>query len=270
MIQEYAYQALTIAGSDSGGGAGIQADLKTFQMRRVFGTSILTAVTAQNTMGVDAVETLPLKLIEAQFAAIAADFSIRAHKIGMLGTAEIIHCVADQLQQFQFGQLVLDPVMVAKGGATLLQHDAISALKHRLLPLADILTPNLPEIQALTGIEVHDFQSAKQAAQILQDLGAKTIVIKGGHLADSKSASCEDWIFEVTDAEVISTPRYPTAHTHGTGCTFSACITAELAKGCAHKEAIIKAKKMITAAISSPLNIGHGHGPVNHWQMWEK
>lgn len=269
MTIPYSAQALTIAGSDSGGGAGIQADLKTFQMRRVFGTSVITAITAQNTLGVSAVEMLPLSIIEAQFAAIASDFQIQAHKIGMLGTAEVIRCVAQQLKKYSFGTLVLDPVMVAKGGASLLQTDAIEALKQDLLPLADVITPNLPEITALTGIQVEDVDSARAAAQVLHDLGVKTVVIKGGHAQNSQSACCKDWVFDGQHHYVLSEPRYPTPHTHGTGCTFSACLTAELAKGKTMHEAIANAKKMISTAIAHPLFIGKGHGPVNHWQMWE-
>ncbi|TNH02342.1 bifunctional hydroxymethylpyrimidine kinase/phosphomethylpyrimidine kinase [Testudinibacter sp. TR-2022] len=258
-------QALTIAGSDSGGGAGIQADLKTFQMRGVFGTSAITAVTAQNTLGVFDIHPIPPATIQAQLKAIAEDFDIRAFKLGMLGSAETIECVANALQRYKFGQMVLDPVMVAKGGAPLLQQSAVAALKQHLLPLADIITPNLPEAEALTGIKIIDGRSAEQAARTLQQLGAKTVVIKGGHSNNSQSAVCQDWVFTPQQHFTLVSPRYLTKHTHGTGCTFSACITAELAKGQNAVIAIRLAKQFVTAAISHPLHIGNGHGPTNHW-----
>ncbi|WP_373100386.1 MULTISPECIES: bifunctional hydroxymethylpyrimidine kinase/phosphomethylpyrimidine kinase [Pasteurellaceae] len=258
-------QALTIAGSDSGGGAGIQADLKTFQMRGVFGTTVITAITAQNTLGVFDIHAVPLPTIEAQLQAVAQDFAIAAFKIGMLGSAEVIECVSAALKRYRFGPLVLDPVMIAKGGAPLLQQNAVSAMKAALLPLAEVLTPNLPEAQALTGIDIIDDDSAQRAAACLQELGVKNVVIKGGHSADSRSPLCRDWIFTPTERFTLQSERYPTRHTHGTGCTFSACITAELAKGQSVEAAIRTAKDFITAAISHPLGIGHGHGPTNHW-----
>ncbi|TCP95794.1 hydroxymethylpyrimidine/phosphomethylpyrimidine kinase [Cricetibacter osteomyelitidis] len=262
-------QVLTIAGSDSGGGAGIQADLKTFQMRKVFGTSVITAVTAQNTLGVTAIHNIPLSTIESQLKAIADDFQISAFKIGMLGTVEVIECVANALKQYNFGKLVLDPVMIAKGGAALLRENAIAALKQHLVPLADVITPNLPEAEALTGINVIDDRSARQAANILQQLGAKTVVLKGGHSDQSQSAVCRDWIFSNDDNFTVESPRFDTPHTHGTGCTFSACIAAELAKGNSVEQAIRTAKNFITQAICHPLQIGHGHGPTNHWAYSE-
>lgn len=263
-------QALTIAGSDSGGGAGIQADLKTFQMRKVFGTSAITAVTAQNTLGVFDIHSIPLKTIESQINTIADDFSISAFKIGMLGTVEVIECVANTLKDKNFGSLVLDPVMIAKGGAPLLQQNAITALKEKLIPLANVVTPNLPEAEALTGIQVTDQQTAKQAATILQKLGAEVVVIKGGHTNESKSEICQDWVFTANDAFILESPRFNTPHTHGTGCTFSACITAELAKGKSIEQSISLAKQFISEAIRHPLNIGHGYGPTNHWAYSNK
>ncbi|MDK4679427.1 bifunctional hydroxymethylpyrimidine kinase/phosphomethylpyrimidine kinase [Kingella negevensis] len=260
-------QVLTIAGSDSGGGAGIQADLKTFQMRGAFGTSVLTAVTAQNTLGVHGIHVLPLEMISAQIDAIGADFDIRAYKIGMLGTAEVIECVANSIQKYDFGALVLDPVMVAKGGAPLLQESALNALKRELLPRAKVVTPNLPETEMLTGVAVQSDTDAERAARILQDLGAETVVIKGGHLGNSASAMCRDWVFARDENLVLESPRFDTRHTHGTGCTFSACIAAELAKGTDALSAIQLAKQGISRAISNPINIGHGHGAVNHWAL---
>ncbi|PID63566.1 MAG: bifunctional hydroxymethylpyrimidine kinase/phosphomethylpyrimidine kinase [Gammaproteobacteria bacterium] len=255
-------QALTIAGSDSGGGAGIQADLKTFQMRRAFGLSVITAVTAQNTLGVSDIHAIPTPTISAQLKAIADDFTPSAFKIGMLGTAEIIACVADALKQHHFGLCVLDPVMIAKGGAPLLQDSAVEALIKHLLPLADVLTPNIPEAEVLTQLSISDKQSAEAAAKKLQQLGAKTVIIKGGHAEGNDSV---DYVFTPDSAFELRAPRFDTPHTHGTGCTFSACITAELAKGATLEAAIKTAKAFITAAISQPLGIGHGHGPTNHW-----
>ena len=259
-------QVLTIAGSDSGGGAGIQADLKTFQMQGVFGTSVITAVTAQNTLGVFDIHPIPLKTIQAQLEAVKNDFQIASAKIGMLGTADIIECVADFLKNRPFGTLVIDPVMIAKGGAPLLQQQAVSALIQHLLPLADVITPNIPEAEALTGIKISDTASIQQAALDLQKQGAKNVIIKGGHSLNSKSQQCQDWILlQNGENFVLESPRFDTPHTHGTGCTFSACLTAELAKGVPLKSAVKTAKDFITAAISHPLNIGHGHGPTNHW-----
>ena len=246
-------QVLTIAGSDSGGGAGIQADLKTFQMQGVFGTSVITAVTAQNTLGVFDIHPIPLKTIQAQLEAVKNDFHIASAKIGMLGTADIIECVADFLSHRPFGTLVLDPVMIAKGGAPLLQQQAVSALSKYLLP-------------ALTGFKISDTASIQQAALDLQKQGAKNVIIKGGHSLNSQSQQCQDWILlQNGEHFVLESVRFDTPHTHGTGCTFSACLTAELAKGVLLKNAVKTAKDFITAAISHPLNIGHGHGPTNHW-----
>lgn len=257
-------QALTIAGSDSGGGAGIQADLKTFQERHVFGLSVLTAVTAQNTLGVSDIHAIPQTTIAAQLAAIAEDFHPAAFKIGMLGDAETITTVANFIAGADFGLCVLDPVMIAKGGAPLLQTDAIDALKQKILPLADVLTPNIPEAETLTGLAIADTGSARKAAEQLQILGAKTVIIKGGHAKGDKAT---DWVFMPDKAKTftLSTPRIDTPHTHGTGCTFSACITAELAKGNDVETAIRTAKDFISVAIAQPLGIGGGHGPVNHW-----
>ena len=166
--------------------------------------------------------------------------------------------------------LVLDPVMIAKGGAPLLQQRAVDSLNTFLLPLADVITPNLPEAKALTGVEVMDDQTAQHAAKILLERGVKTVVIKGGHSAHSQSAVCRDWVFTPEGHFTLESPRYATTQTHGTGCTFSACMTAELAKGASVEQAIKTAKDYITAAISHPLNIGHGHGPTNHWAYQDK
>ena len=263
-------QALSIAGSDSGGGAGIQADLKTFQERGVFGTTAITAITAQNTTGVFDIHQIPLQTIESQLKAIADDFDIKAFKIGMLGNDEVIKCVAKNILKYDFGYFVLDPVMISKGGDPLIKEDAIDAMKSELIPLCDIITPNIHEAKALTNIDIKDKKSAKKAALILQEIGAKVVVIKGGYTNDSTSEICEDWVFTQDEEFTLSSPRFITVQTHGTGCTFSACITAELAKGNSIKQSIILAKEYISAAISEPLNIGAGHGPTNHWAYAHK
>ncbi|TDQ59785.1 hydroxymethylpyrimidine/phosphomethylpyrimidine kinase [Mesocricetibacter intestinalis] len=258
-------QVLTIAGSDSGGGAGIQADLKTFQMRRVFGTSVITAITAQNTLGVFDIHCIPLSSIEAQIKAVAEDFNIKAVKIGMLANSDIIECVAKSLRHYAFEQIVLDPVMIAKGGASLLQPSAVNALKRYLLPLAKVITPNLPEAETLSGIPIRNQQDCRRAAEILQAAGAENLIIKGGHSENSGSTECRDYLFTPHGEFILNAKRYPTRHTHGTGCTFSACLCAELAKGHSVEAAARKAKAFISAAIAAPLNIGHGQGPTNHW-----
>ncbi len=256
---------LTIAGSDSGGGAGIQADLKTFQMRKIFGTTAITAVTAQNTLGVSDIYLVSCENIKAQIQAVAEDFSVQAVKIGMLGNRNITLAVAESLKKYHFPCVVLDPVMIAKGGTKLLRDEAIQTLRHTLLPLVQVITPNLPEAEALTGIQIIDEESLQQAGRELQKIGVPNVIIKGGHLADSQSEFCTDWIFTPTEVFTFQSPRFETKNTHGTGCTFSACLTAELAKGKTLKQAIKIAKDFITAAIQYSFNLGQGHGPTNHW-----
>lgn len=260
-------QVLTIAGSDCGGGAGIQADLKTFQMRGAYGLSVITATTAQNTLGVNDIFVLPETHVRAQIQAVAEDFSISAFKIGMLANAQMIQCVAEELAKVDFGYMVLDPVMVAKGGAPLLEQSALAAMKTYLVPRTHIITPNLPEAEWLTNKTIRNEADIADAAQILHDMGAKIVVIKGGHSEQAQSEMCVDYVFIDQQMHKLSAPRFLTTHTHGTGCTFSACIAAELAKGCNEMQAIQTAKTLISQAISQPIDIGHGHGPVNHWQF---
>lgn len=264
--------ALTIAGSDNCGGAGFQADLKTFQMQNVFGMTTITAIPVQNSLGVYDIHPVPLHIIEGQLKAIADDYQVDAFKIGMLGNSEIIQCVANNLQKYDFGKMVLDPVMYAKGGAALLEPDAVEALRTLLVPHAEVITPNLPEAEALTEVKIVDDRTACLAAEKLLKMGVKNAVIKGGHSQNSQSEVCRDWLFTQNDVLQLDSPRFNTRHTHGTGCTFSACIAAELAKGESVKSAVQTAKDFITAAISHPLNIGHGHGPTNHWaySQWKK
>lgn len=259
-------QALSIAGSDSGGGAGMQADLKTIQMRQVFAATVLVAITAQNTLGVDDALTLPKQIIDAQFAALAADLKIRAVKTGMLADPATVKTVADNLKRYDFGPLVVDPVMVAKGGAKLLSDDAIATVKKELLPLATLVTPNLPEATALTGIAVTAPAQMEGVAKQIQALGAKNVMVKGGHLGAADAAS-DFVLLESGESFWLSSPRVATKRTHGTGDTLSACITAELAKGVDLATAIRTGKSYVTATIREPIQVGHGHGPLNHWAL---
>lgn len=261
--------ACTIAGSDSGGGAGIQADLKTFQELKVFGTSVITALTAQNTLGVHGVYPVEAAFVEAQLTAILDDFDVKAIKTGMLFDASIIRIIANQLEKINI-PLVIDPVMIAKGGQSLLLQEAVSAFKQYLLPLSTVCTPNIPEAEILTGIPIKTQQDIKKAAYILLEQGVKCVVMKGGHLQGNIAT---DAIFQKNKPPFyVETERFETPHTHGTGCTFSAALTAGLAKGMNLREAIIEAKRFVDAAIKHPLNIGHGFGPTNHfaYQQLEK
>lgn len=253
--------ACTIAGSDSGGGAGIQADLKTFQELGVFGTSVITALTAQNTTGVHGIFPTTPSFVQLQLKAVLEDFDVKAIKTGMLFDAEIIEEVANVLKERKI-PLIVDPVMIAKGGASLLQQKAVHSLKEKLLPIATICTPNIPEAEVLTGCSIKTNQDIEHAANELLALGVECVIMKGGHL-DGEWAT--DTVFWNGGSFAITTPRIKTKDTHGTGCTFSAALTAQLAKGLSMEEAIIEAKKYIHLAISNPLSIGHGHGPTNHF-----
>ncbi len=256
-------KALTIAGSDSGGGAGIQADLKTFQELNVYGMSALTAVTAQNTLGVQGVFPMEAEAVAEQIHSVGVDIGADALKTGMLFNAEIIEAVAEKIRHFGWGKVVVDPVMIAKGGAPLLQQEAVSALKKHLLPLCLVITPNIPEAEVLTGMTINNPEEKREAAKQIHALGARNVIIKGGH--DEESQESVDLLFDGRDFACFSTPRIETRNTHGTGCTFSAAITAELAQGSSVYDAVSLAKDFINAAISDQLHIGNGHGPTNHW-----
>lgn len=256
-------QVLTIAGSDSGGGAGIQADIKTFQELGVYSTSVLTAVTAQNTLGVHGIYPMTREAVRNQLDAIGTDFQIAALKTGMLFDAEIIEATGKGIQRYGWKNLVVDPVMIAKGGASLLQQEAVTALKIHLLPFAEVVTPNIPEAEVLSGIAIHDAASREEAAQRILSTGAASVIIKGGHGTDPDVA--EDFYLNKTgESFLFRSPRIDTDQTHGTGCTFSAALAAELAKGQELKDAIGTAKRFIQAALTDRLNIGSGHGPTNH------
>ena len=252
--------ALTIAGSDSGGGAGIQADLKTFAALGVHGTSALTAITAQNTLGVTDIMEVPPALVAAQIEAVMLDIGAQAAKTGMLSSAEIIEVVASAITHFNIRNLVVDPVMVAKGGARLLRDDAVDALRRRLLPMAAVVTPNLPEAEVLLGRPIRTLGDRRQAARDLVALGARAAVVKGGH-GDEEQAI--DHYFDGTQLIELQSPRIATANTHGSGCVFSAAIAAGLARGSDSLAAVHQAKEFITGAIERSLEVGRGHGPVN-------
>lgn len=255
-------RALTIAGSDSGGGAGIQADLKTFQELGVYGMSALTAVTAQNTLGVQGVFPLTKEAVTAQIHSVGSDIGVDAMKTGMLFSAEIIEAVAEAIVFFGWTKVVIDPVMIAKGGASLLQADAIRALTRKLLPLTMIITPNIPEAEYLTGMGIRNKADKVEAAKKLVDYGAKYVLIKGGHEAGAEAV---DLLFDGSSFSELSGKRIETARTHGTGCTYSAALTAGLAEGLGIEEAVRQAKAYIQAAIEDSIAIGSGHGPTNHW-----
>lgn len=262
-------QTLTIAGTDSGGGAGIAADLKTMQMRHVFATMVVVAVTAQNTLGVQDAFPMPLKMVDEQFASLAADLNIWACKTGMLADADHVKTVVRNLKKYDFGPLTVDPVMIAKGGAPLLSEDAISVVRDELVPLADLVTPNLPEAEKLTGMTITTEDEMIAAGKKLQALGAKNVLVKGGHFNSADEAN-DFVLLESGRSFWLTAPRVDTHNTHGTGDTISACITAELAKGHTMEEAIRIGKDYVEATIRDGINVGHGHGPLNHWAKIEE
>lgn len=256
-------RALTIAGSDSGGGAGIQADLKTFSAFGVYGASVITAVTAQNTVGVRAIHEIPPEIVAAQIDAVLEDIGADAIKTGMLSSAAIVEVVADRLRAHSVASLVVDPVMVAKSGDALLRQDAVRALCELILPLAMVVTPNAPEAAVLSGIEVTDAESAREAARRIHDLGPALVIVKGGHLDGDNS---DDLVYDGRSFEILSGRRVATPHTHGTGCTFSAAIAASLARGLEPLAAAREARAFLQGAIENAEPLGAGHGPVNH--LW--
>lgn len=257
-------RALTIAGSDSGGGAGIQADLKTFQELDVFGMSALTAVTAQNTLGVQGVWPLPPEAVARQIDSIAEDMGTDAVKTGMLFSAEIIRTVAGKLREHRWERVVVDPVMVAKSKVPLLQEEAVEALKKELLPLALVVTPNIPEAETLTGMTIRTLEDRKEAARRIAAFGVRHVVLKGGH--EEESEESVDLVYDGRSFLALAAPRIRTSNTHGTGCTFAAAIAAGLAKGLGVEEAVRTAKRYVHCAIEHGIYIGHGgFGPTNHW-----
>ncbi|MEZ8737206.1 MULTISPECIES: bifunctional hydroxymethylpyrimidine kinase/phosphomethylpyrimidine kinase [unclassified Vibrio] len=257
---------LTIAGSDSGGGAGIQADIKAMSATGSFACSVITAITSQNTQGVSAIFPIPLEHVASQLDALFTDLNIVAVKVGMLADSQIIKVVADKIKQYQPTHLVIDPVMVATSGDLLLENSAITTLKQELIPLADIITPNLPEGAALTGKPVPESEAEMQdMIEDLRALGAKAVLLKGGHL--EKDENSNDLLILPTASAVISAKRFPTKNTHGTGCTLSSAIASFLAQGNTLPEAVDLGKQYISRAIAhaDELKVGQGHGPVNHF-----
>lgn len=255
--------ALTIAGSDSGGGAGIQADLKSMEANGVFATSALAAITAQNTETVARSHDLAPDLVAAQIDAVAEDMDVQAVKTGMLSAPEIIEAVADRVQAHDLQPLVVDPVMISKTGFKLLQDEAIETLVTQLLPLATLVTPNAHEAAHLTGVEVETVDDLQQAAGALYEKGPKAVLGKGGHLGDGSEAV--DVLVDEEGARTFSAPRIETKHTHGTGCTYASAIAANLAKGHGLEAAVDRAKRYVTGAIQHALPLGHGRGPTNHF-----
>jgi hydroxymethylpyrimidine/phosphomethylpyrimidine kinase len=253
-------QALTIATSDSGGGAGIQGDIKAMAANGAFGLSVVVAITAQNTTTVSRIFALPRDIIEAQLDAVFDDFAISAVKTGMLHSAEIVRTVADRLRSRVPLRLVVDPVMRSSTGAALLEPDAVKILIHELLPLAEVVTPNVPEAEALTGMRIATIDDARAAAARIHQHGSRAVLIKGGHLA---AAPATDVLFDGVSWTEISGEWLDSPHTHGTGCAYSAAITARLAQGADLVTAVKDAKTYITEAIRHGLAIGHGHGPMN-------
>lgn len=254
-------KALTIAGSDSGGGAGIQADLKTFAAFGVYGMSAITAVTAQNTVGVHGVVELPPEFVGQQIDAVMQDIGADAVKTGMLSSADIVRTVAAKIREYGVKNLVIDPVMVAKGGDLLLRESAIGALRDELLPLGKVVTPNLGEAEVLTGMKVSNFAEMKKAAELLYGFGTEYVVVKGGHL----EGDAVDLLYDGQTFTTFSGERINTKNTHGTGCTFAAAVAAGLAGGADVKAAVGRAKEYIGTAIRHALAIGAGHGPTNHF-----
>ena len=255
-------RALTIAGSDSGGGAGIQADLKTFMAFGVHGMSAITALTAQNTVGVQGIFPVPPEFVREQIASVMTDIGADAAKTGMLSNAAIVRTVAEAVRTFRIPNLVVDPVMIAKSGDPLLAEEARQAIREELLPLATVITPNIFEAEALLSRRIEDLDGMKEAARDLKTIGPRWVVVKGGHLKIESQAI--DVLYDGKEFLLLKSPWWESRNTHGTGCTFASAIAAGLAKGLAPPEAVRRAKEYITEAIKGGLPIGSGHGPTNH------
>lgn len=257
--------ALTIAGSDSGGGAGIQADLKTFLACRVHGMSAITAVTVQNSLGVSGFYELPPHAVAEQIESVATDIGVGAAKTGMLASAAIIEAVADTVQRLRIAPFVVDPVAASQHGDALLRPDALAALRDRVLPLATVVTPNLGEVRLLTGIEVRDRSGMRDAARALSELGPQWVLVKGGHLPGGDAV---DVLYDGTSFEELASPRFDTPHTHGSGDTLASAICAALARGLPVEEAVRFGKRFIAGAVEHGFPLGAGLGPVGHfWRV---
>lgn len=252
---------LSIAGSDCSGGAGIQADLKAFSANGTFGMSVITSVVAENTSRVISVFNVPAEEIEKQIDAVFEDIDVAAVKLGMLPTAEIISAVADKLAEYRPKFIVCDPVMVATSGDPLSEDGTIAVMKEKLFPIIDLLTPNIPEAEAISGIKIKNSDDISKAAEIIMDMGVKNLLIKGGHLADHAN----DYLYTQNEVNIFHSAKIDSRNTHGTGCTLSSAITADLANGMDMISAVRAAKDYITLAIENSFNVGKGHGPVNHF-----
>ena len=256
--------SLTIAGSDSGGGAGIQADLKTFSALGTFGCSVITAVTAQNTTGVYGIHEIPLDIIESQIDAVLNDLNPNVIKTGMLASIEVIKLISEKIKSSKTKNIVVDPVMIAKGGDKLIQDNAIGHLISELLPLSTVVTPNIPEAEVLSHMSISNTQDIESAAKIIHKMGPDFVVIKGGHSNDSKS---NDIIFDGQKFTTLEANRILTTNTHGTGCTYASAIAAGLAKNYSVEKSVKEAKDYVTEAIKNEPGLGNGHGPLNHFFM---
>lgn len=255
--------ALTIAGSDSGGGAGIQADLKTFAAFGVYGTSAITAVTAQNTLSVTAVQEIDLNVIAEQIDAVLNDIGADVVKTGMLSSPAITKLVSAKSRQHKFEQLVVDPVMIAASGARLLREEAVAMIRNELIPLATVVTPNIPEAEVLAGIDIKSSAGMEEAARLIHRMGARYVIVKGGHMEADDSS--DDLLFDGTAFHVFSAPRIATTSNHGTGCTFASAVASGLAHGRDIIHSVEDAKTYVTAAIANAFPAGNGHGPLNHF-----
>jgi hydroxymethylpyrimidine/phosphomethylpyrimidine kinase len=258
--------ALTIAGSDSGAGAGIQADLKTFAAHGLYGTCAITAVTAQNTLGVTMVEALSADLVTAQIEAVFSDIGAHAAKTGMLANSAIVEAVSAAIRDLDIPFLVVDPVMIAKSGDRLIDEEALGTMKTELLRQAFLVTPNIPEAEALAGVTIRGDEDRREAARRIVAMGATAVVIKGGHLP---SDDIRDLLFDRGEFIEFHHARVAGRHTHGTGCAFSAAITASLALGRTLREAIPRAQEYVAAAITAGPVLGKGHGPMDHFYKWK-
>ena len=261
-------RVLTIAGSDSGAGAGIQADLKTFGALGVFGTCAITTITAQNTLGVDAALTTPAPMVEAQIDAIVADIGTDAVKTGILPNADIVHSVAHRIAFHSLAPAVVDPVLVSRTGSRILDDDALEAVRSVLLPLATVVTPNTDEARLLTGVDASDHDGLRRTARVLvDDLGAGAALIKGGRL----DGPATDVLYDGSEFRTFTTERIETPNNHGTGCTLASAIAAGLARGLPLPEAVHRAKDYVTDAMRSGFPLGGGHGPLNHFhRLWQQ
>ncbi|PUA38048.1 bifunctional hydroxymethylpyrimidine kinase/phosphomethylpyrimidine kinase [Paenibacillus elgii] len=254
-------KVLTIAGSDCSGGAGIQADLKTFSAHGVFGMSVIVSVVAENTSRVIDIQDVRPDMIEKQIDAVFEDIDVDAVKIGMLSQPDCMEAVAGKLKQYAPVNIVLDPVMYAKNGCPLMNPDAIDTLIEKVIPFADLLTPNIPEAEKIAGMSIHNVEDMKKSAEAIYRMGCKNVLVKGGHA----SGSALDILFDGERFYTFDAPRIDTKNTHGTGCTYSAAIASNLALGCSLQEAVHRAKEYITTAIRHSLAIGKGHGPTHHF-----